>query len=822
MTVARGFSGSCLVAAAVLACLVPTASGAISGPGAANRDGYQMFTVGDSYAAGEGAPDVNGEYDDNGDIQGDFEDWDERLDGPVSTPGPKQDSTRCHRSGGTSTSAVARLALQAEFPDINFNWVSVACSGASIVQTGSSGTPKPNKGGLLTGYDGVDSLKKRGVSSDSLSPDVYPPQIDQINTNLAARQAGLTRRVDALVMSIGGNDAGFAEIIVACLNIGPDIPGTMTFGDCNTNEAVASFVASKLSTLNSRFNRLAASLLSDPVGGDPGLGHQPADVFLTAVPNPLRPTATSFCDRQPPGNYEENLKAAESEWVEDNVMEPLNERFAQEADQHGWHLVDSHVSQFFGHAICSSDNWIQQNLQALRIQGELDETEGTLPIAVSGGIAHPNRDGYEAIGTALAFRMRPFVVDRYTPDSAPGVTTISNASSFRVDLGDVNLPALRSGYWHRIKLRQLTNSGITDVQGNDGLRDLGYGTSSRTYARTGRYFVSATACGPLSRDGTLGCGPVTAEVPVSTFVPARPVNVTAAAGGAPAAVMPTPGITVRWEHASPLSAHDTRRTVIRVHRRLSGRLTTVRSITHEGRFTSAAVKDLQTGVDYFVSVQACNDGDRCSDFTPAVTSRATSGDSPLTALKVFQEIKIRSKPLRCAPGPVRFDPALPGSLPNNTLFPGCPGDIPIGRLRLDDRSLEGRPGSPVAISVRWRHPSRWLALHEISVHLRVGRRSLATLRFNHEANTLTLARGDRRRGKSLPVGSVGTLRAGRVRVRLGKNAIVGSGPTGASVRLRFQVSLPRSARPAVVLAVGAVDDAGQRQAPAPAGVINLR
>ena len=69
------------------------------------------------------------------------------------------------------------------------------------------------------------------------------------------------------------------------------------------------------------------------------------------------------------------------------------------------------MDDFVGHAICSSDNWINQNLQALRKQGELDETEG-LPVAVSGGIGHPNVAGYAAIGAGVSCA---HAADRHRP-----------------------------------------------------------------------------------------------------------------------------------------------------------------------------------------------------------------------------------------------------------------------------------------------------------------------------------------------------------------------------------------------------------------------
>ena len=810
-----------LVAAALLAAAAPASAAIPSGP--SSRDPYEIFTIGDSYAAGEGAPDANGTYDDNGDVQDDhFEDWDTRFGGSPADPGPNQDSTRCHRSGHTSPSAVARQTLQDEFPDVQFDWTSVACAGASLVQTAKlGGDPLPNKGGILRGYDGAEKMGKRGIAADKLKPAVYPPQIDQLNTIISGRTNGPTKRIDALIMNLGGNDLGFAEIISKCLNIVP------FSADCDDDPDVASFVTAKFGVLNGRFDRLAGALAGTPQSGDPGLDFTPAQVFLTAAPNPLRPSATTFCDGTPKGNYEENLTGAEARWAQDNVLVPLNTRFATEATQHGWNLVDSFVDDFVGHAICSSDNWINQNLQALRKQGELDETEG-LPVAVSGGIGHPNVAGYAAIGAGVYARMRPIVVDRYTPDAAPVTTTTSRATGFTVAVGDANLPALRGGYWHRIKLRQVNADGtVANVTGADALRDLPYGTTSIDYPRTGRYLVTARACGPLSRNGARGCGPASAELRVSTFIPARPVGLSATAGDAPAAVMPTPGFTVEWAHANDLALHDTTHSVVRVQRKDTG--ATVATRTVEGTFTSTVVDDLQSGVTYQVAVKACNDGNRCSAFTPEVETTAQKGQSPFKGLFAeLQKIKIQVRGVPCLRAAIPFDPSLgpdtPGGFedPTPSFVPSCPDDLPVGRLSLTHAVVHARTGHAATIELRWRAPRRWRDLHVVEVRLLRSGRALASLRFNQDRGRIALAPGTRRHGRSLAVGRSGRLSARGVRVILGQGAVKGSGPAGRDVRLRFKARLPRSAGRSVVVAVGASDDAGQVQPPVPAGLIRVR
>ncbi len=783
-----------LLAAALLMALAPSAQAAIpSGP--LTRDAYDVWTIGDSYGSGEGAPDVEGIYNDDGDvISGQFEDWDTRFDGPPSTPGPNQDSTRCHRSGHTSTSAVATTLLRNEFPDVDVRWTSVACGGASIVQTGTLNDPPPNKGGILTPYDGAEKMGKRGIGADKLSPKVYPPQLTQINT-------AFNGRIDALLMNLGGNDAGFAALIQECLNIA-------VIGDCHNKAVVNEFVDEKLGVLNNRFDRLALALEGNAQSGDPELEQQPRDVFLTKAPMPLRPgDATSVCNGTPAGNFEANLKAVETQWLIDRVVNPLNNRFATEATQHRWHIVDTHVDRFRGHAICNlaPDNWINQNLQALRKQGELDETEG-LPIAVSGGIAHPNRDGYAVIGAALHEEMRDVFVDRYTPDSAPVTTTSANAAGFSVSMNDAALEPLTSGYWHRLRLQRLNDNGTVVNLPNapDGLRELPYGTNSAAYSLTGRFFVVARACGPLSRNGLRGCSPATAALPVSTFVPARPVDLTADGKAPKGLFFPSPGITVKWKHANALAAHDTRRTIVRL---AAGRTVIERIVP--GPFTSTRVTGLQDGQTYSITVRACNDGGRCSTALGPASETADQGESPLTQIGLLQEIEIAIEGVPCSNTPVPFDPGFgPGTPgfedPTPTFQPTCINDPSVGVMRVASR----RGGN---IDLRWRHPSRWRALRDVTVQF-VGRRGvLATLRFDQNRNRLTLSRGSARR--SLTAGRAGRLKVGGVTVRLRANAVRGSGPDGADVRMRFAVTVPGTAG----IAVGASDDSGREQPVVAAG-----
>ncbi len=595
---ARWRSGLAAMASLAIWGASPATAAIVNGP--TSRDPYEMVTMGDSYAAGEGAPDRAGQYNGNGDLVGDPENWDTRFAGSSADPGAKQDSSRCHRSGHTSASAVARALLQTEFPDVVFDWVSVACAGASIVQVGKIvDAPPPNKGGVLTPYDGVDDLRKRGINEAALQPAVFPPQLSQVESVVDARPEGPTKRIDALLMNLGGNDAGFGDIVSACLNI--NFTQSTNWGDCSTNQRVQEFVPAAIGRLPDRFDRLASALTGHPRAGDPALTHTPGDVFLTEVPNPLHPTATTFCAGQNNdpdfGNiFERNLTSAESQWLEANVLVSLNREIANAAAQHGWTPVTSFVNQFIGHAICNigppgsaDENWINTNQQSLFVEGELNETDGA-PIAVGAGIAHPNADGYAAIGASLFARMRPFVVARYTPATSPVTTGAAQSGKFSVSLSDGNLRQLRSGYWNRVKLRKVQfNGDVMPVPSPDGLVDLPYGFTTHDYATlgAGRFIANGRACGPVSRDGSRGCGPIGPDVRISTFVPQKPVNLSGQGGGFPRAVSASGGIRVSWEHADSFAVYDTRRSIIRVRRKDNG--VTVASQSVAEPFTGATV-----------------------------------------------------------------------------------------------------------------------------------------------------------------------------------------------------------------------------------------
>ena len=327
----------------------------------------------------------------------------------------------------------------------------------------------------------------------------------------------------------------------------------------------------------------------------------------------------------------------------------------------------------------------------------------------------------------------------------------------------------------------------------------------------------------MSRDGSVGCSPPTPETPVSTFVPATPLSLSLLSGvglGVPT----TPSITVNWQYADALAVDDTRTIVVRLTRPGSGKVTLFTTTkTIPGPASATVVDGLIDGQSYDVSVKACNDGGRCSDFTDAKSVTASTA-SQFSGLAGFQATLIAKSLPSCSSNPVPFDPGTPTgafgiSDPFATFTPTCIGGLPVGRIALRHRLVTVRRGRPARIEISWRHPRRWRDLREVDVRLSDTHGVRATLRFDNHDGRIALSRGTHKKSSALGRGRPrrDTARR-RAHGRLARTALHGSGPRGRVATLTFSVSTPAS----LAIAVGATDESGVAQPPVPAGAIRVR
>jgi hypothetical protein len=802
---------------------------------------YVVFTVGDSYASGEGAPQVNGVYDSGGDtfVSG-FrpEDWDANFS---RTTQEGVATERCHRSP-LSTSGVATGYLDEDFPDIDVVFQSVACSGASIVRGGvldrnnpaDGNLAAPNTGGVLRGYAGAD-----GLSDFDPRPQrpVFPAQLNQIDDRLNAGSPDL-ERLDALIMGIGGNDAGFATYVAACADVlTKESPG----GNCTTDTALITFRNKRLGFLPGRYDRLAGSLESNKRDSDDAeldSNHQPQAVLLTGIPEIARKSGTRFCDREPTGDQTAKVTSAEARFVEDTVRVPLNTAMKEAAQRHGWVFVDDHINDFAGHAICqaAADRWINTNNDGLRKQGDLEDTDIGFGLDIplpdfSGGWAHPNSRGFSQIGGSLYRDLAAQLVRRFTPESVP-VVAVFNQPSRVIALFPSQaegVRATRSGNYRAIRLVQVGSDGRNSpVAGADAFRLLGYSDSSAAYDRTGRYLALARSCAPVSRDASVGCGPARV-LRLSTVVPTTPALSTVVARAA--AQSPRNGLSgvrVTWSHINPSSAHDTTSSRVRVTGTLPFNGSFDRTFTANGRRTAVDVGSLTFG-NYSVSVEACNQNVGCSPpTTPVSIDTGQIADFDPDAIRIGGYVCDRAAiswgaPQRVLPARNGTGGSITLLDSNSAILPGCL-DEPVGRLSVAPRSRTVRPGRPAGLTVGWEHPSRWSDLRTVQVRLRSGSQVVATLTFNQDKQTIALARGAGSGGQRarLPSRSRRTLRAGAVKLLLDRSTFRRPTARAHAIRLRPRLVFGRGlAGRSLSVEIAASGDDGERQAFAVGGAIRV-
>lgn len=287
-----------------------------------------IVSLGDSLASGEGAPEIQG-----------------------NAPGQWQDR-QCHRSAAAGPAQAAR-ALEEADDRTTVTFVHLACSGAKVTA------------GLDGYYPGIEP-----------NGTLLVPQVDQLGTLTEGRE------IDAVTVSIGANDVGFATIVQKC------------FDESNCDASVAgtarTLAESKLTHLPGLYDRVAVALGSE--------GVSPKRVFLTEYPDPMRGDR-GLCenvikDYGPAAalNPLSQITAREAKWASNRLVPALNAAGEQAARRYGWNHVGGMAQSFGGHVAagallqphgyCARDRWITTLTQSFAQQGDKN---GTL---------HPNIEGH--------------------------------------------------------------------------------------------------------------------------------------------------------------------------------------------------------------------------------------------------------------------------------------------------------------------------------------------------------------------------------------------------------------------------------------------
>jgi hypothetical protein len=305
----------------------------------------------------------------------------------------------CHRSA-FSGQVLAAQRLEATDPHTSVTFIHLACSGAQIT----------------------------GGSSDLIGDDADPlaAQNNSLQVN-AMRTLAEGHTIDGVFLSIGGNDASFANLIMTCVETEPcHLPNWTVdpqaiaavdqicalFGwlldTCDLGavqpapgEDAATLFATAKARLAPRYESLHFWLEGEyprTAGGELNtLGRivDPGRVFLTEYPDFTRNDVGEACGWVPGeqiGATNQNMPGVsqpEHVWAGDIVSAELKAEMDLAAGLYGWNFVTEISSAFSTHGYCATDPWIVRVGESLSEQADPQ------------GIVHPDQAGHVVYANAL-------------------------------------------------------------------------------------------------------------------------------------------------------------------------------------------------------------------------------------------------------------------------------------------------------------------------------------------------------------------------------------------------------------------------------------
>ncbi|HEX2576982.1 MAG TPA: SGNH/GDSL hydrolase family protein, partial [Aquihabitans sp.] len=301
-----------------------------------------VVSIGDSVASGEGNPDTlqGGTY------------W-----------APKWQNEQCHRTS-LAGPAQAALRLERRDPHSAITFVHVACSGASITK------------GLVGDYEGQAPAAGK----------MLKPQLDQVRDLVG------NRPIDALTVSIGANDAEFANVVKACLmqaNCHQDVPG-VTNGKTLYDQK-APMIDANYPLLDARLDKMAKQLAGD--------ARLRGKVYVTQYMDVTKDDRGQYCTGltqkeieagKVPGDTSstDGINQAEMTWADTYVQDGLNAKVKANVDKAnangGAQLVwvDGIKEEFKNNGYCAQDRYIRTLFESGLYQRGID------------GAFHPNAEGH--------------------------------------------------------------------------------------------------------------------------------------------------------------------------------------------------------------------------------------------------------------------------------------------------------------------------------------------------------------------------------------------------------------------------------------------
>ena len=327
--------------------------------------------MGDSFASGEGNPDVPVRFSKEravdyvtgsslnylGGLPARIGTWQQIGDNEFVKHNARWVDQACHRSLYSHQLRVA-LQLAIEDPHRAVTFVGVACSGAEVTfglflrYKGHEWVPNPPELSQISAVANAQCGKANAKSYDL--PEAYHmrDQIPDLHGGLVLRKCDVekARKIDLLLLSIGGNDIGFARLLANAVLSDKSLLKKLGgwFGQVH-DEAGA---GPQLETLDERykaFNRAAHNLLHIP-------WEESDRIVLTAYPHiALLADGQSICpDGRAGMTILPDFNLSQSKAKEGvSIANRLHGVMVGSAERFGWTFASEHRDRFIGRGICA-------------------------------------------------------------------------------------------------------------------------------------------------------------------------------------------------------------------------------------------------------------------------------------------------------------------------------------------------------------------------------------------------------------------------------------------------------------------------------------
>ncbi|MGE3228903.1 MAG: hypothetical protein AB7J30_05650 [Hyphomicrobium sp.] len=327
--------------------------------------------IGDSFASGEGNPDVAVRFSPErstaygkGGVTGEFGGYPARVgawkqvgDADFLEGNARWLDQACHRSL-YSYQLRAALELAIEDPHRAVTYAGFSCSGAEVTwglflrYKGNEWVPHPPDLSQISAVADAQCGKRD-------APKVDMPEAYHMNGVIPELQGGLTlskcpageaRKIDLIMMSVGGNDIGFARLVANAVLSDESLVRSLGgwFGQVHGNKESQDLLT-RLDQRYKAMNRAVHGILHVP-------WEESDRIVLTAYPPfALLDDAGHMCTDGSAGMevFEEfkitQKSALSSSWLADK----LDQIMQQSARAQGWSYADQHRKTFVGRGLCA-------------------------------------------------------------------------------------------------------------------------------------------------------------------------------------------------------------------------------------------------------------------------------------------------------------------------------------------------------------------------------------------------------------------------------------------------------------------------------------